>query len=59
VLGIFARICHRDGKPAYVEDTPRFCAYVREVAARYAELSPLARFFDALEARAPRAAYTF
>ena len=59
VLGIFARICHRDGKPTYVEDTPRFCAYVREVAARYAELSPLARFFDALEARAPRAAYTF
>lgn len=59
VLGIFARICHRDGKPAYVEDTPRFCAYVREVAARYAELSPLTRLFNALEERAPRAAYTF
>ena len=36
VLGIFARICHRDGKPDYVEDTPRFLAYVRAVAQRYA-----------------------
>ena len=24
VLGIFARIRHRDGKPAYIEDAPRF-----------------------------------
>ena len=29
VLGIFARIRHRDGKAGYVEDTPRFLAYVR------------------------------
>lgn len=59
VLGIFARICHRDGKPGYVKDTPRFCTYVREVASRYAELGALNRLFDALEARAPRTAYTF
>ena len=31
VLGIFARICHRDGKPDYVKDTPRFLGYVRAV----------------------------
>ena len=29
VLGIFARICYRDGKPAYLADTPRFETYVR------------------------------
>jgi aminoglycoside/choline kinase family phosphotransferase len=53
VLGIFARIRHRDGKPGYVEDTPRFLAYVRPVAERYAELAPLARLLDSLELRAP------
>ncbi len=52
VLGIFARIRHRDGKPGYVEDTPRFLAYVRPVAQRYAEFAPLARLLDRLEARA-------
>jgi hypothetical protein len=51
VLGIFARICHRDGKPGYVEDAPRFVAYVRAVAARYSALAPLARLFDQVEAQ--------
>jgi hypothetical protein len=41
VLGIFARIRYRDGKPGYLEDTPRFVAYARAVAGRYAPLSPL------------------
>jgi hypothetical protein len=36
VLGIFARINYRDGKPKYLEDTPRFLAYTRAVAKRYA-----------------------
>lgn len=52
VLGIFARINYRDGKPAYLADTPRFCAYVRETSSQYAELAPLARLFDAIEAHA-------
>lgn len=51
VLGIFARIRHRDGKPGYVEDTPRFVAYLRSVAGRYRELEPLVRLLDRLEAR--------
>ena len=46
VLGIFARICHRDGKPGYVEDAPRFIAYVHAVASRYNALAPLAHLFD-------------
>jgi hypothetical protein len=59
VLGIFARLAHRDGKRGYVEDTPRFVAYVRAVAARYHGLGPLARLLDVLEGRAAAAGYTF
>ncbi len=59
VLGIFARINYRDGKPAYLADTPRFIAYVRKVAERYASLGPLLRLLDELEACAPRVGYTF
>jgi len=59
VLGIFARICHRDGKPGYVEDTPRFVTYARAVAQRYVELRPLIALLDRLEARAPTVGYSF
>ncbi len=48
VLGIFARIRYRDGKPHYLTDAPRFISYVRNVTRRYDELAPLARFFDEL-----------
>jgi N-acetylmuramate 1-kinase len=51
VLGIFARIRYRDGKSGYLEDAPRFIAYARAVAARYAELAPLARLLDHLDKR--------
>ncbi|HEV3010992.1 MAG TPA: phosphotransferase [Burkholderiales bacterium] len=46
VLGIFARINYRDGKPKYLEDTPRFLAYAVSVSTRYRELAPLARLLD-------------
>ena len=49
VLGIFARIKYRDGKPKYLEDTPRFLSYARAVAERYRELAPLARLLDEIE----------
>ncbi|OGA68722.1 MAG: aminoglycoside phosphotransferase [Betaproteobacteria bacterium RIFCSPLOWO2_12_FULL_65_14] len=49
VLGIFARIRYRDGKPKYLADTPRFLRYARDVAGRYAALSPLIRLFDQLK----------
>jgi aminoglycoside/choline kinase family phosphotransferase len=48
VLGIFARINYRDGKPKYLQDTPRFITYARAVAQRYQELRPLARLLDQL-----------
>jgi aminoglycoside/choline kinase family phosphotransferase len=41
VLGIFCRLKHRDGKPAYAEDLPRFFAYATRVARRYAPLRAL------------------
>ena len=60
VLGIFARINYRDGKPAYLEDAPRFLGYVRAVAGRYGELAPLLRLLDELEgAAATQVGYTF
>jgi aminoglycoside/choline kinase family phosphotransferase len=46
VLGIFARLTYRDGKPQYVADTPRFVRYVMDVAPRYPELAPLAQLFE-------------
>ncbi|WP_349747387.1 aminoglycoside phosphotransferase family protein [Pseudomonas frederiksbergensis] len=41
VIGIFARICHRDGKPRYLCDVPRFFAYIDAVIARRPELAEL------------------
>jgi aminoglycoside/choline kinase family phosphotransferase len=43
VLGIFARINYRDGKPKYLADTPRFIGYAQAVAGRYRELGGLQR----------------
>ncbi len=49
VLGIFARINYRDGKPRYLADTPRFIRYARAVCRRYAALAPLNRLLDELK----------
>lgn len=59
VLGIFARINYRDGKPKYLADTPRFIRYVRDVTNRYGALKPLAKLLDELEPRAVQTGYTF
>ncbi|HEX8738737.1 MAG TPA: phosphotransferase [Casimicrobiaceae bacterium] len=52
VLGIFARLCHRDGKDRYVADMPRVSGYLRRAASRYREFDPLRRALDAFDARA-------
>lgn len=44
--GIFSRLHHRDGKPAYLGDIPRTLGYVAAVCSRYAELAPLADFLE-------------
>ena len=59
VLGIFARIRHRDGKPGYVEDTPRFVAYVRHAAARYGALRSLLKLLDEFEDRKPQFGHSY
>lgn len=56
-LGIFSRLSHRDGKHWYLDNVPRFIAYLDEVLPRYAELAPLIGLLDevikpALTARA-------
>jgi hypothetical protein len=48
VLGIFCRLKHRDGKPAYSADLPRFFRYAHKVATRYEGLGPLARLLEPL-----------
>ena len=59
VLGIFARINYRDGKPKYLADATRFVQYVRHVARRYQAFTPLLRLFDRLENVAVKVGYTF
>jgi N-acetylmuramate 1-kinase len=41
VIGIFARLHHRDGKPRYLADVPRFLGYLGEVLPKYPELAAL------------------
>ena len=48
VLGIFCRLKHRDGKPAYSADLPRFFGYAHKVSARYNALRPLSRLLEPL-----------
>ena len=52
VMGIFARINYRDGKPHYLKDTPRFLSYIRDTGKLYKEFTPLLRLMDSLEKRA-------
>jgi N-acetylmuramate 1-kinase len=48
VLGIFCRLKHRDGKPKYSSDLPRFFTYATKVATRYRELQPLLSLLEPL-----------
>lgn len=51
VIGIFARICHRDGKPKYLNDVPRFFSYIEAVLARRPELAVLGELLASLPRR--------
>ena len=59
VLGIFARLCYRDGKRGYLDDLPRVMHYVRSACERYRALGPLLALIDELEGRASVVGYTF
>ena len=52
VLGTFARLYLRDGKPAYLEDLPLVIAYVLEILEKYRSDEPtFAEFLDWFEHR--------
>jgi len=49
VLGIFARLCHRDGKDGYLKDMPLVMDYLRRACERYIDLKPLLNILIELE----------
>ena len=48
VLGIFARLAHRDGKHGYLENLPAVLNHVRRTAGRYREFGSLVKLLDTL-----------
>jgi aminoglycoside/choline kinase family phosphotransferase len=59
ILGVFARLNHRDGKAAYLAHMPRVNQYVRQVAGRYIAFKPLLRVLDELDQVQTKVGYTF
>lgn len=59
VLGIFARLCHRDGKTGYLKDMPLVMDYLRKACNRYNGLGDFLRLLDAIEGKQAEAGYTF
>ena len=59
VLGIFARLYHRDSKNGYLKDLPLVMDYLRRACARYVDLKPLLHILDTLEKKQPVVGYTF
>ena len=59
VLGIFARLYHRDGKAGYLKDLPLVMDYLRRACDRYRALGPLLKLLDELHGSEQQAGYTF
>ena len=59
VLGIFARLYHRDGKDGYLKDIPLVMDYTRKTAYRYKEFAPLIKLLDTLDENTTDVGYTF
>ncbi|TAJ77235.1 MAG: aminoglycoside phosphotransferase [Gallionellaceae bacterium] len=59
VLGIFARLYHRDGKDGYLKDMPLVFEYLHRACARYIDLKPLLNLLDELHPQAVQEGYTF
>ena len=59
VLGIFARLYHRDGKAGYLDDMPRVMNYLRKACERYGELRPLRKLLDRADPVATSTGFTF
>lgn len=48
IAGIFARLCHRDAKRAYLAHIPLTLRYLSDACAAYAELAPLGELMQTL-----------
>lgn len=59
ILGIFARLYHRDGKAGYLKDMPLVMDYLRKVCGRYLELRPLLKLLNDVQGFEEKAGYTF
>ncbi len=59
ILGVFARLAHRDGKTHYLAHMPRVNGYVRQVAVRYGVFGALLRILDRIDATPVQTGYTF
>jgi len=59
ILGVFARLNHRDHKSSYVAHMPRVLAYIRQVTQRYGVFASLNRILNRLEGIEVKARYTF
>ena len=59
VLGIFARLHHRDGKSGYLKDLPLVLQYLRTACDRYRALGPLLQLLDELQGQEQSVGYTF
>ncbi len=59
VLGIFARLYHRDGKDGYLNDLPLVMEYTRKTAYRYKEFAPLVKLLDSLDEKQTGVGFTF
>lgn len=59
ILGVFARLSHRDGKHGYLAHMPRVLGYVRQVVGRYRALRPLLPVLDRAEQLAQTSGYSF
>ena len=59
ILGIFARLFHRDGKDGYLKDMPLVAKYLRLTCERYRGLGPLRKLLDELENRVVQVGYSF
>jgi len=59
ILGIFARLYHRDNKNGYLKDLPLVIDYLRRACERYVDLKPLLHILDILEKKQPVVGYAF
>lgn len=59
VVGIFARLFHRDGKDKYRPEIPRFLDYLKKTTRRYHDLAPIYQLIVELVGDEVQTGYTF